>query len=172
MPIEILCSNCQALLRVADEHAGKNARCPQCSTIVPIPSKPGLQATEFERTDSSMPPAADKSPTSATPSESFNPYAAPSRDYPQTPPRVGRNLRRHRGETILVMGIVSLVCCPLLGIFAIIMANGDLRQMDNGTMDPSGQGLTQAGRIIAIVSLIFSALGCAFNLLVFAAAEM
>ncbi len=38
MPIEFVCNGCTNTLRVPDEHAGKHARCPQCSTVNVIPS--------------------------------------------------------------------------------------------------------------------------------------
>ncbi|MFT5301302.1 MAG: hypothetical protein ACI814_002105 [Mariniblastus sp.] len=37
MTIDIQCSGCSRQLRVADEHAGKSARCPECQTIVAVP---------------------------------------------------------------------------------------------------------------------------------------
>ena len=40
MPIEFRCTQCQKLLRTADETAGKKARCPDCGAIVDIPSQP------------------------------------------------------------------------------------------------------------------------------------
>ena len=64
---------------------------------------------------------------------------------------------------ILVFGILGLigVCWPL-GIIAWVMGNGDLKAMDAGTMDPSGRGTTQAGKIcgiIATVLMILSVIG-------------
>jgi hypothetical protein len=38
MPIETKCPGCARLLRVADEHAGRQARCPECNTIYIVPS--------------------------------------------------------------------------------------------------------------------------------------
>lgn len=38
MPIEFLCQNCSQQLRVPDTAAGKNARCPKCSTILSVPA--------------------------------------------------------------------------------------------------------------------------------------
>ena len=38
MPIESSCQGCGRPLRVADEHAGKLARCPHCQTIYTVPS--------------------------------------------------------------------------------------------------------------------------------------
>lgn len=37
MPIETICQGCARKLRVADEHAGKKARCPQCGLIYVVP---------------------------------------------------------------------------------------------------------------------------------------
>ena len=50
-------------------------------------------------------------------------------------------MRPHRGSTVLVYGILGLVACQLLGIAAWRMGTDDLREMDFGQMDPSGQGL-------------------------------
>ncbi len=66
----------------------------------------------------------------------------------------GQPVRPHRGVVILVLGILGLVCCFILGIIAWVMGNGDLREMDAGRMDPSGRGLTQAGKICGIISVV------------------
>ena len=61
-------------------------------------------------------------------------------------------MRPHRGSTILTLGILSLVVCPLLGIAAWFMGDDDLQQMKTGTMDTSGRDLTKAGRVCGIVA--------------------
>lgn len=38
MPIEFRCTSCQALLRLPDNAASTQAKCPQCGTIVAVPS--------------------------------------------------------------------------------------------------------------------------------------
>jgi hypothetical protein len=63
-------------------------------------------------------------------------------------------MKPHRGTLILVLGILSLVICQPLGIAAWIMGSNDMKEMDAGTMDPSGRGLTQAGKICGIVALV------------------
>ncbi len=63
-------------------------------------------------------------------------------------------LNPHRGGVVLALGILGLFVCSICGIIAWIMGNNDLKEMAAGTMDPSGQGLTQAGRICGIVSVI------------------
>jgi hypothetical protein len=63
---------------------------------------------------------------------------------------------------ILVLGILSLVigCIGwIMGIMAWVMGNADLRAMDAGRMDPTGRGITQAGKICGMVSVILHAVG-------------
>ena len=74
-------------------------------------------------------------------------------------------MRPHRGTLILVMGILGLVCCVILGIVAWVMGSADLREMDMGRMDPSGRGLTQAGKICGIVSVALAAVGAVIGIL-------
>ena len=62
-------------------------------------------------------------------------------------------MRPHRGTLILVLGILSLVCCTIFtGIPAWIMGNGDLKEIRAGRMDPAGETLTNVGRILGMVS--------------------
>jgi hypothetical protein len=61
-------------------------------------------------------------------------------------------MRPHRGGTILTLGILSLVVCPLLGIAAWLMGDDDLQKMKNGAMDASGRDITNAGRICGMVA--------------------
>jgi len=68
-------------------------------------------------------------------------------------------MKPHRGTLVLVFGILSLVLCAPLGIAAWIMGNGDLKQMDAGTMDPTGRSVTNAGRICGIIGTILLGLG-------------
>lgn len=73
---------------------------------------------------------------------------------PPTIPQPRPNLRPHRGVMILIFGILSFVLsCFVFGILAWVMGNGDLRAMRAGQMDPSGEGLTQAGRILGIINI-------------------
>mgnify|MGYP000417387606 CR=1 FL=1 len=57
------------------------------------------------------------------------------------------------------LGIVGLVCCFPVGIAAWIMGNGDLKAMAEGHMDPTGEGMTKAGKICGIISVILNCLG-------------
>jgi uncharacterized membrane protein YidH (DUF202 family) len=65
-------------------------------------------------------------------------------------------LKPHRGAVVLVLGILGIVVCFICGIIAWVMGNGDLREMNAGIMDPSGRGLTQAGKICGMISVILT----------------
>jgi predicted Zn finger-like uncharacterized protein len=82
-------------------------------------------------------------------------------------PAVRRDCEPHRGQLVLIFGIISLVmlaCYPVaiigipFGIIAWVLGNKDLEKMRLGTMDPEGQGLTQAGRVCGIVGTIIDGL--------------
>jgi len=68
----------------------------------------------------------------------------------------------HRGVLILVLGILSLVFCPILGPVAWIMGKQDLTEIDAGRMDPEGRGLTLAGMVCGIVETAMIILGLLF----------
>ena len=63
------------------------------------------------------------------------------------------SLKPHRGTTVLVLGIIGLACCFIAGIIAWVMGNKDLAEMNAGSMDPAGRGLTQAGKICGMISV-------------------
>ena len=50
MPIETTCHACGKLLRVADEHAGKVARCPACQTVYSVPGRDDPSASSAAAT--------------------------------------------------------------------------------------------------------------------------
>ena len=64
----------------------------------------------------------------------------------------------HRGGVILALGIVSIVmgCFVdlICGFIALNMAKKDLPLMASGQMDPTGRGMTDAGRICGIVGIV------------------
>ena len=75
---------------------------------------------------------------------------------PPTQPGPVQHLQPHRGVLILVFGILSWVICVVFGIVAWVMGNSDLQAMREGRMDPSGEGLTQAGKIVGMIHVILS----------------
>jgi heme/copper-type cytochrome/quinol oxidase subunit 4 len=71
----------------------------------------------------------------------------------------GPPMEPHRGTMILVFGILGIVCCVIFGILAWVMGNGDLEKMKAGMMDPTGEGLTNAGRILGMISVVLAIIG-------------
>lgn len=60
--------------------------------------------------------------------------------------------RADRTRVALVLGIVSLLVGPL-GIFAWMVGADCLRAIRDGKMDPSGESLARAGRLLGIIAL-------------------
>ena len=77
-------------------------------------------------------------------------------------------MKPHRGTLVLVLGILGLVICAPCGIAAWIMGGSDLKEMDAGTMDPSGRSLTSGGRICGIIATILLCLGVVIFIALFA----
>jgi predicted Zn finger-like uncharacterized protein len=79
-------------------------------------------------------------------------------------PRVRRDCEPHRGNMVLVFGIISLAALVLggcgavvglpFGIIAWVMGRGDMQKMDAGVMDPQGRGTTQAGKVCGIIGTV------------------
>ncbi|MGO8925940.1 MAG: DUF4190 domain-containing protein [Limisphaerales bacterium] len=77
-------------------------------------------------------------------------------------------MKPHRGTLILVLGILSLVICAPLGIFAWVMGSRDLKQMDAGAMDPNGKSYTSGGRICGMIGTALLALAVLLAIVVMA----
>lgn len=171
MPIEFLCKTCDTTLRVPDEHAGKQARCPKCQTLNLI------QAGSLQTAQRSTSHAPQSKPVNKQADSPFtsNPYAASS-----VTPGLGGTaghpyMNPHRGPLILVCGILSIFFCFIPGIIAWAMGHSDLKAMSAGYMDPDGRGITQAGMIMGIIGTILPLIGIALYIVmivifVFAAA--
>lgn len=67
-----------------------------------------------------------------------------------------------QGTTILILGILSIVCCGLLGPVAWIMGNNAIKEIDRNPAAYSNRGSVQAGRIIGIVATVLLVLGVVF----------
>lgn len=68
----------------------------------------------------------------------------------------GSALRPHRGTLVLILGILGIVCCMPCGIVAWVLGNQDMKEMSAGTMDPTGLGMTKAGKILGIISVVLA----------------
>jgi hypothetical protein len=74
-------------------------------------------------------------------------------------------MKPHRGTTILILGILSLFCYGIiLGPIAFFMGTSDIKQMQEGQMDPSGMGITNAGRFIGLAGALLWIVGLVLQL--------
>lgn len=81
-------------------------------------------------------------PTSATPASQTG---APQKDSQAT--------------TALVLGILSLICCQLLGPVAWYMGRQQLRKIEAGIAPQQSEGTAKAGMILGIIATVFLAIG-------------
>lgn len=206
MAIEARCPGCNRLLRVADGHAGRQARCPLCQTIYTVPASGSEVVTAAATAE---PPPLDEAgrwwmqtpdgkrfgPVSRRtlddwvaqgrvsaecllrqdeqdwrPAENLYAELSPPRTAPapaaERPATSGaiesrsfRTITPHRGTLILILGILGWLSCPFFGLGAWILGSSDLRAMREGRMDPSGEALTQAGRVMGMIQTILLILG-------------
>ena len=158
MPIEFNCSSCSTILRVPDEHLGKQARCPKCQTLNLVQPSAGepvsSQSDGVSFSAATQPVENSANPYAATESAALPPGSMAGHPY-QT---------AHRGGIVLMLGILSLVCNVMLipGILAWILGYADLKRIDAGKMNPEGRGLTQAGMILGIIGTSMAGLALLF----------
>lgn len=169
----ISCPACQRKLQVPESYYGQVVQCPECRhTFLAQPL--GAAGTPVP------PPAPVPVPVPTGPAA--EPTSAPRRrrtddeeddDFGE-PERFHRPRAPHRGGLILALGILALVVLPcttiVCGPLAWSMGNTDLAQMRAGTMDPAGEGMTQAGRILGIISTVLMVLVGVFYCFIFAMA--
>jgi predicted Zn finger-like uncharacterized protein len=148
MDITTNCPGCSTKVRVPDTLLGKSVKCPKCQTVFKAqePQDAGFEEVPDDEEDRPR-----RRPPAPVDDEDEG-------DYERRPRR--RWKQPHRGTTILVLGILSLVLCAPLGIAAWVMGNNDLDAMRRGAMDRSGEGTTQAGRICGMIASILMIIGC------------
>ncbi|NNF53545.1 MAG: hypothetical protein HKN03_03780 [Acidimicrobiales bacterium] len=67
-----------------------------------------------------------------------------------------------QATTALVVGILSFVCCGLLGPVAWYVGQQEINGIDAGRRDPSNRGTANAGRIIGIIATVLLVFGLGF----------
>ncbi|MEX1038967.1 MAG: DUF4190 domain-containing protein [Acidimicrobiia bacterium] len=84
-------------------------------------------------------------------------------------PQASAYPEQSQATTILVLGILGLICCVPFGIAAWVMGNRELEAIDSGRRNPENRGSANAGRIMGIVSVALWVIGAvAFILLLVA----
>jgi uncharacterized membrane protein YphA (DoxX/SURF4 family) len=71
----------------------------------------------------------------------------------------GMPVKPHRGGMILAFGIIGILCCFIFAILAWVMGKNDLKEMAAGRMDRTGEGMTKAGKIMGMISVILAIVG-------------
>jgi hypothetical protein len=74
-----------------------------------------------------------------------------------------------QATTVLVLGILGLVCCGPLGIVAWVMGQNEVQAIDAGRRDPTNRGTANAGRILGIVGTVLFAIGIVWLVLAMSA---
>jgi hypothetical protein len=87
----------------------------------------------------------------------------PGSPYPYGPVQQSSN-----GTLILILGIISIVCLPILGPVAWIMGNSALAAINSGAGNPTELGNVTAGRICGMVGTAFLVLGFIYWVIVMA----
>lgn len=64
-----------------------------------------------------------------------------------------------KGMTVLILGILSLICFQPLGIVAWVMGNGALREIDAQPGVYGNRQIVQIGRILGIIAVVLMVLG-------------
>lgn len=73
---------------------------------------------------------------------------------PPTPAGQPQGGDHPKGMTILVLGILSLVCCSPLGIAAWVMGNKALKEIDSAPGRYNNRQLVSIGRILGIIGTV------------------
>ncbi|MGH9465341.1 MAG: DUF4190 domain-containing protein [Thermoanaerobaculia bacterium] len=65
---------------------------------------------------------------------------------------------KSRGTTILVLGIVGVVCCQLCAPFAWYMGSAELKRIAAGQAPASGESSARVGKILGIIGSVLMVL--------------
>jgi hypothetical protein len=114
-------------------------------------------------------PPPPQDPNQPNPYGQQNPYGQPQQPYGQQPPGYA-GMDHPRGTTILVLGILSIVCCGIFtGIPAILMGKNALAEIDSAPGRYTNRSLVKAGFICGIIGTAWSALVIVFYVIALAA---
>lgn len=178
----VACPDCKKHLQVPDELIGKKVQCPECkhtfTADVAQPEEAGIKSSSSAARSSASRSSLEKTGNGDSRKKKKR-RDDDDDEYEDDDdrPRRRSSIRRldyvpHRGSMILTFGITGMLCLPFVfGPIAWIMGNSDLREIREGRMDPEGEGMTQAGRILGMVATIMAILGvlavCGYFVFVF-----
>jgi len=173
------CPDCGAIMQVPQPSYDQQEPPEQPDEYGSLPSPPPHQsdkpAPDFSSSSDLSAQAAASGNISSGSEDPSNPFAEQAVNPYSSPMETGGSgLPPHRGGTIFTMGLMALICsvpnclcCYLmfmmipalcLAIPAWVMGRADLLAMRQGGMDPSGEGQTRGGIVMAIIALAICAL--------------
>jgi hypothetical protein len=174
----VACPSCQRKLQIPEQFFGQKVQCPECREMF-VAAATSVSAQPIPATSVPSPAPAPAPPVTRRPYEDDprdidirrrRRYDDDYDDFDEfdRPGRMRHRYAPHRGGLVIALGIISLVagftmCLPFfLGPVAWALGSYDLREMRDGRMDPSGEGMTRAGLICGMLSTIFLMLGILF----------
>ncbi len=120
MPIEFRCLQCGKLLRTGDDTAGKQAKCPECGAVMPIPGETGPKPEMIR--DWQDTPSSPFGPSSAAENPYQSPAAFPAAPAWAVPAGEIRPTRIGFGETLSrAWAVFSDSWLVVLGAFLLML---------------------------------------------------
>lgn len=164
--IEFHCPACGKRLRTTDDKAGQTAPCSGCQQPVTVPvAGDGANSIQAGALSAEGSEAGEELKNCPMCGEQVRARANRCRycgENLQEDDGADSTVEPHRGTLILALSLIGLMTClggpcgimgVVLSIIVLVLAHQDLRAMNEGRMDSTGRGLTQAGRIIAWIQI-------------------
>lgn len=74
-------------------------------------------------------------------------------------PGFGAGQQSTNPTTMLVLGVLGVICCPLAGVAALVMSNGALQKINAGQAPESERSMVNIARILGIIACVLMVLG-------------
>lgn len=179
MKIEVTCNNCQSVLRVGGEHAGKQLRCPTCGTLcnIPLANEPPVFGDLGK-----LEPASERKAERGQPDPDYEPpvyigpHTAPLHPdepiyRPSPPPRYVDSRLGQRDENlgrsflVFALGVASVFGCGCLALIIAPVMFGKGMELARKSNDPNATVaffLNAAGMFVWAVVLLAGVAGFIF----------
>lgn len=79
------------------------------------------------------------------------------------PPSASAYPETSQATTALILSILGVLCCGILAVVGLIMANNEKQAIAAGRRDPANQGMAQAAFVIGIVAIAIWVIGLIVN---------
>jgi len=180
MPVNVTCDHCGQNLQVAEEHGGKQVRCPKCFQVFIARPAVAAAAAAAPGVPESSPsaPAPKFCPHCGTALNQGGSFCAGCGRSPSEPVSAGVSVPSYAPSTVplpyapaqstsglaiasLVLGILSFVTCmgPLLGIPGVICGHLAKGQIRKGEGNLQGDGMATWGLVLSYLGIL---LACGF----------